>query len=55
MGMVKRRASSKAKISIEIFEVVKKEFFLEVKSFDEIPPPLINWDQTGIHYIPVSS
>ena len=56
MGMVKRRAS---KISIENFEVVKKEFLLEVKNvvlFDEIPPPLIiNWDQTGIHYIPVSS
>lgn len=59
MGMVKRRASSKAKISIENFEDVKKEFLLEVKnvvSFDEIPPRLIiNWDQTEIHYIPVSS
>ena len=59
MGMVKRRASSKAKVSVEDFEVKKKEFLLEVKnvvSFDEIPPPLIiNWDQTGIHYIPVSS
>ena len=60
MGMVRRRASSKAKISIENFEAVKKEFLLEVKNvvslFDEIPPPLIiNWDQTGIHYVPVSS
>ena len=59
MGMVKRRASSKAKISIENFEAVKEEFLLEIKnvvSFDEIPPPLIiNWDQTGINYIPVSS
>ena len=56
--MVRRRTSSKAKISIENFEAVKKEFLLEVKnvvSFDEIPPSLIiNWDQTGIHYVSVS-
>ena len=59
MGMVKRRASSKAKISIKNFEAMKKEFLLEVKNvvtFDEIPPPLIiNWDQTEIHYVPISS
>ena len=59
MGMVKRRASSKAQISVENFEAVKEEILLEIKnmvSFDEIPPPLIsNWDQTGINCIPVSS
>ena len=59
MGMVKRRASSKAKISVEDFEAVKEEFLLEIKnvvSFDEILPPLIiNWDQMGINCIPVSS
>ena len=59
MEMVKRRASSKAKISVENFEALKEEFLIEIRnvvSFDKIPPPLIiNWDQTGIHYIPVSS
>ena len=57
MGMVKRRASSKAKMSVENFEAVKEEFLLEIKnvvSFDEIPPLIINWDQTGINYILVS-
>ena len=31
MGMVKRRANSKAKISVENFEAVKEEFLLEIK------------------------
>ena len=58
MGFVKRRASTKAKVSIENFEEVKAQFLLDIKavvamediSFDLI----INWDQTGIHYIPVT-
>ena len=33
-----------------------RAWFKNVVSFDEIPPRLvINWDQTGIPYIPVSS
>ena len=58
MGMVKRRACSKAKVDIERFETLKKGL-LDIKSivsFEEIPPDLvINWDQTGINYVPVGS
>ena len=59
MGWVKRRASSKAKVMVENFEEVKENFLLDVKNvvcMDEIPGELIvNWDQTGVNYIPVSS
>ena len=59
MGFVKRRASTKAKVSAENFEEMKEQFLLDVKTIvkmEEIPHDLIiNWDQTGIHYIPVSS
>ena len=59
MGFVKRRASTKAKISIQNFDEVKAQFLLDIKAgveMDEIPFDLvINWDQTGIHYVPVGS
>ena len=58
IGFVKRKGTTKAKMSIEHFEEVKKEYLLDIKliiSMDEIPEDLvINLDQTGIHYIPVS-
>ena len=59
MGYVKRRASTKAKITIDDFEAVKEQFLTDVKAvaeMNEIPHELIiNWDQTGIHYVPVGS
>ena len=59
MGMVKRRVSSKAKIDVHNFDDIKEEFLLDVKnviSMDKIPPSLvINWDQTAIQYVPISS
>ncbi len=59
MGYVKRRASTKAKVTVAIFEELKKQFLLDINTvveMDEIPFELIiNWDQTGIHYVPVSS
>ena len=59
MGFVKRKASTKAKINIDDFEAVKEQFLFDVKvvvEMEEIPHDLIiNWDQTGIHYIPVGS
>ena len=59
MGFVKRRASTKAKVSIENFEQVKVQFLLDIKAvveMEDIPFDLIiNWDQTGIHYVPVGS
>lgn len=59
MGMVKRKVSSKAKIDVERFAIIKEAFLLDVKNvveLDEIPPQLIiNWDQTAIYYVPVGS
>ena len=57
MGNVKRRASTKAKVAVQNFDEVKAQFLLDIKvviEMDEIPFDLvINWDQTGIHYVPV--
>ena len=59
MGMVKRRVSSKGKVNVKEFDILKEEFLLSIKnvvSLDEIPSALtINWDQTRIQYVPVSS
>ena len=59
MGFVKRRDSTKAKVSVTDFEEIKAQFLLDIKvvvEMEEIPFPLIiNWDQTGMHYVPVSS
>ena len=56
MGMVKRKACSKNKITPEHFESLKVQFLLDIKQIvdlEEIPHTLIiNWDQTAIHYIP---
>ena len=44
---------------IQNFDELKTQFLLDIKvvvEMDEIPPALvINWDQTGIHYVPVAS
>ena len=59
MGMVKQKANTKAKVTVEDFDDLKKLFLIDIKSavqMDEIPTKLIvNWDQTGINYIPVSN
>ena len=59
MGFVKRKATTKAKVNVEHFEEVRQNFLLEIKNVittDEIPLEMvINFDQTGINYIPVSS
>lgn len=59
MGMVKRKVSSKAKVDVERFDIVKQAFLMDIKNIvclDEIPPELIiNWDQTAIQYVPVGS
>ena len=58
MGFVKRRAITKAKVTIEDYEE-KKQFLLDIKAvvtLEDIPLDLvINWDQTGMHYVPVLS
>ena len=59
MGFVKRKATTKAKVSIENFEELKVQFLIDIKTIvtlEEIPlEPIINWDQTAMHYVPVSS
>ena len=59
MGFVKRRASTKAKVSPTEFNKFTAQFIFDVRTIieiEEIPCELvINWYQTGIHYIPVSS
>ena len=58
MGFVRRKATTKAKMSVEDFEEIKKDYLLDIQvvvSMDEIPKELVvNFDQTGIHYVPVS-
>ena len=55
MGFIKRRASTKAKVSVEDYEE-KEQFLYDIKAIlEDIPLDLIiNWDQTGMHSVPVS-
>ena len=59
MGFVKRRANTKSKVSVEQFDELKELFLLDfnnVIEMDDVPEELvINWDQTGINYVPISS
>ena len=59
MGYVKRKATSKAKVTVENLSALKQQYLLDIKGtveMEEIPEDLIlNWDQTAIHYVPVSS
>ena len=59
MNFVRRKATtSKSKYKPADFAAVKEQFLNDVVSIvtmEEIPPELIlNWDQTGIHLVPVS-
>ena len=60
MGCVKRKTTtSKAKITVENLVSLKKQYLLDIRSvveMEEIPQDLIlNWDQTAVHYVPVSN
>ena len=60
MKFVKRKATTaKSKFSNANFAEVKKEFLNDLAAIvelEEIPPQLVlNWDQTGIKLVPVSS
>lgn len=59
MNFVRRKATtSKSKYKPADFAEVKEQFLNDVVSIvtmEEIPPELVlNWDQTGIHLVPVS-
>ena len=59
MGYVKRKATTKGKVAVETFETMKASFLDDVYAtvvMEDIPQELIiNWDHTGLHYVPVSS
>ena len=59
LNFVKRKSSTKAKVSIADFEEKKAQFLFDIKSLidmEEISPDLvIIWDHTGLHYVPVSN
>ena len=59
MVFVKRKATTKAKISVKDFEARKTTFLSDVFTtviMEDIPQELIvNWDHTALDYVPVSS
>ena len=59
MGFVKRRGNTKAKVTVDHCDELKTQFLFDINAtvkMQEIPSDLIiNWDQTGIKIVPVSS
>ena len=57
MNFVKRKATT-SKVTVEHFDKLKEQYLLDIKvvvELEEIPKDvIINWDQTGINYVPVS-
>ena len=58
MGFVKRKATTKAKVSVKDFEARKTTFlndvFTTVIMEDILQERIVNWDHTALHYVPVS-
>ena len=58
LNSVKRKGNTKPKVDVEKFDEVKKLFHQDIRNvvvMDEVPAELvINWDQTGLNYVPVS-
>ena len=59
IGFVKRRVTTKAKVSLDEFEEHKVQFLFDTQAIikmEDIPDSLvINWDHTGIHCVPVGA
>lgn len=59
IGYSKRRVTTKASVSDVDFAALKAQFLFDiatVAAMEEIPQSLIiNWDHTGINYVPVSN
>ena len=51
------KATSKAKDTVENFDELKEDYLLEIKhvvEMDEIlPDVIVNFDQTGLNFVPV--
>ena len=58
INYVKQKCTTKAGITVSNFDQIKGQFLLDIKGvkmMEEISDELvINWDQTGIKYVPVS-
>ena len=58
MNYVKRKSTTKAGITVSNFDKIKDQFLLDIKGvkmMEEVPDELVvNWDQIGIKYVPVS-
>ena len=59
LGYVKRKSNSKDKVTPNDFTQMKSNFLADICAIvemEEIPPALVlNWDHTGLKYVPVSS
>lgn len=59
MKYVKRRGSAKVRVPEDVFHKLKLEFLTDIKVavlMEDIPSSLIiNWNQTGISFIPGAS
>ena len=59
MNLVKRKGTTAVKVLPSNFEKLKKQFLSDVCStvvMEDIPEELIvNWDQTGLKYVPASN
>ena len=59
LGYVKRKSNSKAKVTPTDFTQLQSNFLADIRAIvemEEIPAALvINWDHTGLKYVPVSS
>ena len=59
IGFVKRKGTTKGTLQVENFDEEQYQFMFDVTviiAIKEIPPHLvINWDQIGIKYLPVSN
>ena len=58
MDFVKCRATTKHVSNLHNFDCVRDQYLLDIKAveqLEELPDSLIiNWDQTGVNYVPVS-
>ena len=59
INFVRRRGSTTAKISVQNFNEIKEQFFIDLKTvvvMEDIPPEMMfNWDHTAISIVPGSS
>ena len=59
MNLVKRKGTTTVKVLPSDFEKLEKQFLSDIRSIvamEDIPKQLIiNWDQTGMKYVPVSN